>query len=106
MTIHGNAAICDVCGAGVTVTLEAFEKWETTAWQDGPETHLCGRCIERRERGILAEEFYLECVRCGRNTKDNPDIKRWHLLPRSWDDAGEADHVCAACFRPEDRLRL
>ena len=106
MTIYGNAACCDTCGAGVSVDLEAFEGWETIPWRDGPATHLCDTCLEKRERGVLVEPFFLECVRCGRNTKDNPEAQRWKVLSREWGDPGKPRHVCGDCFQPEDRLKI
>jgi hypothetical protein len=58
------------------------------------EAYLCPRCQERRARGLLAEDFALWCVRCGRNTKDHPEIKQWWGLP---DRSGS---VCDDCHDP------
>lgn len=105
MTIQGDHAGCDGCGALVHVALEHFEHWEAIPWSNGPTTHMCPECQAKRERGILAEPFYLECVRCRRNAKDNPEITQWRVLPTREGERG-ARHVCIACFRPDDQLTV
>jgi hypothetical protein len=105
VTIQGNHARCDHCGAVTPVESNWFETWETIGWQDGADAHLCDKCRAKRDRGWLAEDLVLECVRCERNSEDNRDLK-WHVLPRVPADPNQARHVCDDCFRLDDRLSL
>ena len=96
--------MCDGCPSSgpaiVPVTAPLFERWVRIQMESGAEAHLCPDCQEKKERGWLAEELVLECVRCKRNTVDNPELKRWHMLPGA---PGErARHLCLDCFRPDE----
>ena len=105
MTIQGDHARCDACGALVPVASEHFEHWETIPWSEGPSIHMCVECQEKRDRHVTGERVYIECIRCGRNTKDNPEITQWRVLPTREGERG-ARHVCIACFRPDDQLTV
>jgi hypothetical protein len=106
MTIRKDgAATCDGgCGAVVSPTLPSFEHWERTPWQDGPESHLCPRCMARRDRGWLAEDHVLECSRCHRNTIDNPEVTQWRVIPSMTDQPSTM--VCLDCFDPASDRRF
>lgn len=61
----------------------------------GAEAHLCEQCRYKRDHGSLLE-YVRECVRCGRNTKDNPQIKQW------WGTREDRSaSVCDDCFEPD-----
>jgi hypothetical protein len=106
VTIRDHHATCDGCPqtgpATAAITSPWFEQWERIEMRGDREAHLCPACQEKRDRGILAEPFYIECVRCGRNTKDNPDVKRWRQIPS--DPGDRPRSVCRDCFdaAPDD----
>jgi hypothetical protein len=96
VTIEHDAAVCDGgCGALITITLEGFEEWERIPMEHGAEAHLCPRCQYKRDRGWLGIGYVLECIRCGRNTVDNPEIKQW------WGTREPGASACDDCHDPE-----
>jgi hypothetical protein len=79
MTIKHGHAFCDgqhlSDPAVVPIDSPKFAEWETVEFLGEP-AHLCPRCIERRDKGWLAEPIVLECDNCGRNTLDSPETKK------------------------------
>jgi hypothetical protein len=67
----------------------------------GPPRHLCTECQRKLERGWLAHDFVLECVSCGRNTVDNPEVAKWHSTPAAADSGKQSLSVCADCFEAD-----
>lgn len=101
---HGSTAECDGCPksdpAMCHTSLDGFQEWETLPWTDGTEVHLCPRCQEKRERGHLAHDFVLVCLRCDRSTVDNPELTQW------WQSV-EGGSVCDDCYdQDRDAHRL
>lgn len=62
--------------------------------------HLCPRCQEKRDRGLLAHDFVLVCARCGRTSLDEPKIEQWWGLPKP-EPGTHSLSVCDDCFDPE-----
>jgi hypothetical protein len=103
MTIKDNIAYCDGCPpsapAGVTITSEWFDSWTRIEMQSGGEAHLCPECQRKQERGLLGPDFVLECSGpCGRNTVENPEVKKWHTVPAPPDSGKPSLSVCGDCF--------
>jgi hypothetical protein len=95
MTIEHGHAFCDgqhSDPAVVPVDNPKFAEWEEVPFA-GKAAHLCPRCIERRDKGWLAEPIVLECVECGRNTLDNPETKQ---LIWTRDEERDVD-LCGDC---------
>src|SRR4051812_49290577 len=76
--LHGHLQ-CDTPGCGA-ITPEHSERaslWaEVQASDDAAAAHLCERCVDKRDKGVLVDDFSLECARCGRSTRDG-DIQWW-----------------------------
>ena len=110
MTIKDHHATCDGCPpsapAITPVTSEWFKHWTRIEMQSGEEAHLCTECQKKQERGWLARDFVLECISCGCNTVDNPEVLKWHSTPAPPDSGKQSLSVCADCFDADpDRFR-
>ena len=85
MTIeHERHAVCESCPtspAMCTVTEPWFDQWETIEMEHGEDAHLCPACQQKRHSGWLPVDFVRECQRCGRNTRDNPEVTGWRGMP-------------------------
>jgi hypothetical protein len=64
--------------------------------QSGGEAHLCPSCQRKRDRGWLGHDYVIECIRCGRNSVDNPEIEQWWGTHDQWGAS-----VCGDCYDPK-----
>ncbi len=101
MTIYDREAVCDRCHATAALDGGEFRDWEWIVGRPHPEAHLCPRCRQRRQQGLLAEDFANECVHCGRMTIDHPKAPKG-LRPHSL--ASDPTRIlCGTCSGADPR---
>src|SRR4051812_29944451 len=103
MTLRDGNLWCDACPrsgpAVITLGKPGAEQWETVKIGDG-EAHLCPRCIERRDAGVLGDDGNPICARCGRTGDDFASGRVWHVTQEPPEPGSYSRALCPDCFDP------
>jgi hypothetical protein len=105
--LHGHA-ICDGPHndpATVPLASPAFEEWKRIAGPGAPEAHLCPRCTDLLERGLLTHDYVLVCFRCGRNSALHPELRQWWGVPHP-NEPGRQVSICEDCRTDGDAFEV
>ena len=106
MCAEGHRPICQDTGI-----VNVFVEWGMDCRLDDTSRSLQEVVDEGVRRAYLNPENTLRASVLAdpaftrRNTKDNPEITQWRVLPTREGERG-ARHVCIACFRPDDQLTV